>query len=128
MTHIFDNSIYLDGFQHRPGTGVELYAEGLLQSPWNSTPASYGLNTVLTFDAANRTTNKSPQRFQSREDLHGYMHGLFDVTYLLDYAEAQAMVDKSAKEKQLMYSQISYDSAKNLMLSQDQLVVRLLKN
>ena len=71
---------------------------------------------------------KSPQRFQSREDLHGYMHGLFDVTYLLDYAEAQAMVDKSAKEKQLMYSQISYDSAKNLMLSQDQLVVRLLKN
>ncbi len=112
MTHIFDNSIYLDGFQHRPGTGVELYAEGLLQSPWNSTPASYGLNTVLTFDAANRTTNKSPQRFQSREDLHEYMHGLFDVTYLLDYAEAQAMVDKSAKEKQLMYSQISYDSAK----------------
>ena len=112
MTHIFDNSIYLDGFQHRPGTGVELYAEGLLQSPWNSTPASYGLNTVLTFYAANRTTNKSPQRFQSREDLHEYMHGLFDVTYLLDYAEAQAMVDKPAKEKQLMYSQISYDSAK----------------
>ncbi len=112
MTHIFDNSIYLDGFQHRPGTGVELYAEGLLQSPWNSTPGSYGLNTVLTFYAANRTTNKSPQRFQSREDLHEYMHGLFDVTYLLDYAEAQAMVDKSAKEKQLMYSQISYDSAK----------------
>ena len=40
------------------------------------------------------------------------MHGVFDVTYLLDYAEAQAMVGKSAKDKQLMYSQISYDPAK----------------
>ena len=40
------------------------------------------------------------------------MHGVFDVTYLLDYAEAQAMVGKSAQEKQLMYSQISYDPTK----------------
>ena len=40
------------------------------------------------------------------------MHGIFDVTYLLDYAEAQAMIGKSAKEKQLLYSQISYDFTK----------------
>lgn len=112
MTHIFDNSVYLDGFQRRPGTGVELYAEGLLQTPWNQTPGVYALNTALTFYADNRTTNKNPQRFQTRKDLHDYMHGILDVTYLLDYAEAQAMVGKSAKEKQLMYSQISYDSAK----------------
>ena len=113
MTHNFDNSIYLDGFQHRPGTGVETYATGLLESPWNRTFANYGLNTALTFYADNnRTTNKSPSRFQTRKDLQDYMHGVFDVTYLLDYAEAQAMVGKSAKDKQLMYSQISYDPAK----------------
>lgn len=113
MTHNFDNSIYLDGFQHRPGTGVETYATGLLESPWDRTFANYGLNTALTFYADNnRTTNKSPARFQTRKDLQDYMHGIFDVTYLLDYAEAQAMVGKSAKEKQLMYSQISYDPAK----------------
>lgn len=113
MTHNFDNSIYLDGFQHRPGTGVETYATGLLESPWDRTFANYGLNTALTFYADNnRTTNKSPSRFQTRKDLQDYMHGVFDVTYLLDYAEAQAMVGKSAKEKQLMYSQISYDPAK----------------
>ena len=113
MTHNFDNSIYLDGFQHRPGTGVETYATGLLESPWDRTFANYGLNTALTFYADNnRTTNKSPSRFQTRKDLQDYMHGIFDITYLLDYAEAQAMVGKSAKEKQLMYSQISYDPAK----------------
>ena len=113
MTHNFDNSIYLDGFQHRPGTGVETYATGLLESPWDRTFANYGLNTALTFYADNnRTTNKSPSRFQTRKDLQDYMHGVFDVTYLLDYAEAQAMVGKSAQEKQLMYSQISYDPAK----------------
>ena len=113
MTHNFDNSIYLDGFQHRPGTGVETYATGLLESPWDRTFANYGLNTALTFYADNnRTTNKSPARFQTRKDLQDYMHGIFDVTYLLDYAEAKAMVGKSAKEKQLMYSQISYDPAK----------------
>ncbi|WP_297585471.1 ZmpA/ZmpB/ZmpC family metallo-endopeptidase [uncultured Lactobacillus sp.] len=113
MTHNFDNSIYLDGFQHRPGTGVETYATGLLESPWDRTFANYGLNTALTFYADNnRTTNKSPSRFQTRKDLQDYMHGVFDVTYLLDYAEAQAMVGKSVKEKQLTYSQISYDPAK----------------
>ena len=113
MTHNFDNSIYLDGFQHRPGTGVETYATGLLESPWDRTFANYGLNTALTFYADNnRTTNKSPSRFQTKKDLQDYMHGIFDITYLLDYAEAQAMVGKSAKEKQLMYSQISYDPAK----------------
>jgi len=113
MTHNFDNSIYLDGFQHRPGTGVETYATGLLESPWDRTFANYGLNTALTFYADNnRTTNKSPSRFQTRKDLQDYMHGVFDVTYLLDYAEAQAMVGKSAKDKQLMYSQISYDPTK----------------
>ncbi len=113
MTHNFDNSIYLDGFQHRPGTGVETYATGLLESPWDRTFANYGLNTALTFYADNnRTTNKSPSRFQTRKDLQDYMHGVFDVTYLLDYAEAQAMVGKSAQEKQLMYSQISYDPTK----------------
>ncbi len=113
MTHNFDNSIYLDGFQHRPGTGVETYATGLLESPWDRTSANYGLNTALTFYADNnRTTNKSPARFQTRKDLQDYMHGIFDITYLLDYAEAQAMVGKSAKEKQLMYSQISYGPTK----------------
>ena len=113
MTHNFDNSIYLDGFQHRPGRGVETYATGLLESPWDRTFANYGLNTALTFYADNnRTTNKSPSRFQTKKDLQDYMHGIFDITYLLDYAEAQAMVGKSAKEKQLMYSQISYDPAK----------------
>ncbi|WP_289687080.1 ZmpA/ZmpB/ZmpC family metallo-endopeptidase [Lactobacillus intestinalis] len=113
MTHNFDNSIYLDGFQHRPGTGVETYATGLLESPSDRTFANYGLNTALTFYADNnRTTNKSPARFQTRKDLQDYMHGIFDITYLLDYAEAQAMVGKSAKEKQLMYSQISYDPTK----------------
>ncbi|QXL47290.1 ZmpA/ZmpB/ZmpC family metallo-endopeptidase [Lactobacillus johnsonii] len=113
MTHNFDNSIYLDGFQHRPGTGVETYATGLLESPWDRTFSNYGLNTALTFYADNnRTTNKSPSRFQTRKDLQDYMHGVFDVTYLLDYAEAQAMVGKSAQEKPLMYSQISYDPTK----------------
>ena len=112
MTHNFDNSIYLDGFHRRPGLGPEMYADGLLQSPWKRDLGVYAINTARTFYADNRTTNKGPDRFQTREDLQEYMHGLFDVTYVLDYLEAQAMVNKSASEKQLMYSQISYDSAK----------------
>ena len=112
MTHHFDGGIYLDGFGRRSGVGVELFAEGLLQVPWTKTPGIYTLNTVLTFESDERTTNKGPTRFQTREDLQEYMQGLFDVTYLLDYAEAQAMVNKSVSEKQLMYAQISYNAAK----------------
>ncbi len=113
MVHHFDGSIYLDGFGRRAGTGVELYADGLLQSAWRPNTVNYLLNTAITFgNEDNRTINKGPERFQTREDLQEYMHGLFDVTYLLDYAEAQAMIDKSTKEKQLMYAQISYDPGK----------------
>ncbi|WP_153050841.1 ZmpA/ZmpB/ZmpC family metallo-endopeptidase, partial [Streptococcus suis] len=47
-----------------------------------------------------RLTNKTPERFQSTQDLQDYMRGYLDVIYTLDILEAKsvfAMTDSDAK-------------------------------
>ena len=104
VTHNNDGGIYLGGYGRRQGMGAESFALGLLQSE------SYGGHTVefltlnLAFDhqeqadSTNRYVNVSPERFKTAQDTQTYLHGLFDVIYLLDYAEAQAVL-KQEKTK-----------------------------
>ena len=41
-----------------------------------------------------RLTNATPERFQNSSDLQEYMHGVFDVVYSLDYAEAMSVIEQ----------------------------------
>lgn len=113
MTHNFDGQIYFNGNGRRQSMGAEAFAMGLLQSAENSQDGDYGFNLAFEF-APNqgRSKNLSPTEFQTPADLQTYMHGVFDVTYLLDYAEAEALLAKSTADKQLAYAHLYYDPAK----------------
>lgn len=110
MTHNFDGKIYFDGYGRRDSMGPEAFAQGLLQSTFPANPNYYGLNLAFDYSAIpNKTTNDSPTQFKTPDDVGNFMHGIFDVTYLLDYAEAQSMLSKSNADKELVYNQITYD-------------------
>lgn len=113
MTHNFDGSIYFDGYGRRDSMGAESFAMGLLQSTFSTNANYYGLNLAFDYSSTpKKTTNDSPTKFQSPDDVGRFMHGVFDVTYLLDYAEAQSMLKHSNADKELVYNQISYNPTK----------------
>ncbi|MCW6681932.1 YSIRK-type signal peptide-containing protein [Aerococcaceae bacterium NML160702] len=94
--HNFDSSVYFGGHKRRPGHSAESFAEGLLQAPrgdGNRIRNSFGFNFIQ--DGEHPTDfpeyNATPRRFQNADDLKTYMHGVLDVVYMLDYAEAEAI-------------------------------------
>ncbi|WP_200906397.1 ZmpA/ZmpB/ZmpC family metallo-endopeptidase, partial [Enterococcus faecium] len=107
MTHNFDGGIYFNGYGRRDGVGAESFAMGLLQSPDSQTSSVYGLNLVYNWpDNSLRSQNYSPSIFKSDQDLGHYMHGVFDVTYLLDYAEAEVSLAKNKDDQKLLYRKL----------------------
>ncbi|MFC3928337.1 ZmpA/ZmpB/ZmpC family metallo-endopeptidase [Streptococcus caprae] len=96
--HNLDSNFFLGGFGRRTGAGAEYYPTGLLQAPESAGAATsiLALNTMFDYtasaDATNRYQAVSPERFKTIEDLQEYMHGSFDVTYLMDYAEANSVI------------------------------------
>ncbi|OUZ27874.1 hypothetical protein A5806_002650, partial [Enterococcus faecium] len=107
MTHNFDGGIYFNGYGRRDGVGAENFAMGLLQSPDSQTSSIYGLNLVYNWpDNSLRSQNYSPSIFKSDQDLGHYMHGVFDVTYLLDYAEAEVSLAKDKNDQKLLYRKL----------------------
>ena len=95
VVHNMERSVYLGGNGWRPEEVWEEYAQGLLQSPEGPEFDHIGLNTSFDWsDKANRLYNATPSRFQSADDWGQYVHRLFDILYLLDYAEAKAVLEK----------------------------------
>ena len=103
MTHNSDREIYLGGYGRRSGLGPEFYAKGLLQAPDHSDDPTITINSVLKYDEAenaNRLQVKDPtQRFSSAEDLHKYMHNMFDVIYMLEYLEGKVVAKLNVNQK-----------------------------
>lgn len=99
LVHALEDTVYLGGHGLRPGVGQESYAEGLFQTVRDRNAGSIGLNlySTLTPDEKKRlsTVNTSPSRFQNSQDLKEYMHRLFDVLYVLDLAEGNALLQTS---------------------------------
>ncbi|MGT2811394.1 YSIRK signal domain/LPXTG anchor domain surface protein [Streptococcus minor] len=99
LVHALEDTVYLGGHGLRPGVGQESYAEGLFQTVRDRNAGSIGLNlySTLTTDEKKRlsTVNTSPSRFQNSQDLKEYMHRLFDVLYVLDLAEGNALLQTS---------------------------------
>ncbi|WP_438784761.1 ZmpA/ZmpB/ZmpC family metallo-endopeptidase, partial [Enterococcus sp. DIV0765f] len=111
MTHNFDGNIYLNGYGRREGQGAENFATGLLQVPSNSSDKIYGLNLIFDWsNKNNRVHNATPSEFQNDSLLQKYMHGVFDVTYILDYLEAEASLEKNKEDQKLIYRKLIFDS------------------
>ena len=103
MTHNSDREIYLGGYGRRSGLGPEFYAKGLLQAPDHSYDPTITINSVLKYDESEESTRlqvaNPTERFNSAEDLHKYMHNMFDVIYMLEYLEGKAVAKLNANQK-----------------------------
>lgn len=111
MTHNFDGVIYFNGHGRRGNIGAETFAQGLLEGPWSPTQANYALNLAFDWtDRTGQTQNKSFTDIQTSADLERYMHGVFDVTYLLDHAEAQAIIGLNSELKRQYLRTITYNA------------------
>ena len=103
MTHNSDREIYLGGYGRRNGLGPEFYAKGLLQAPDHPYDPTITINSILKYEEAENPTRlqvKNPtERFKNAEDLQTYMHNLFDVIYMLEYLEGNAVVNLDISKK-----------------------------
>ena len=103
MTHNSDREIYLGGYGRRSGLGPEFYAKGLLQAPDHSYDPTITINSVLKYDKSEESTRLQvadpTQRFTNAEDLHKYMHNMFDVIYMLEYLEGKAVANLETNQK-----------------------------
>ena len=101
-THVNDRMVYLGGSRHREGTDLEAFAQGMLQSPAETSPngdfKALGLNMAYERpNDGNQWYNTNPNDLKSREEIDHYMKGFNDTLMLLDYLEGEAVLDKHDK-------------------------------
>jgi len=102
-THVNDRMVYLGGSRHREGTDLEAFAQGMLQSPAESSPngdfKALGLNMAYERpNNGNQWYNTNPNDLTSREEIDHYMKGFNDTLMLLDYLEGEAVLNQHDKE------------------------------
>ncbi|HEM4672337.1 TPA: YSIRK-type signal peptide-containing protein [Streptococcus suis] len=105
LVHNYDETIMLDGYKRRPGQDAESYAMGLLQSSAGGGIYYYGFN-FMNEHSPNTPHNVSSSRFKTKEDLQTYLKGVFDVTYLLDAVEIQAIATKGKEAYPYFFNKI----------------------
>ena len=96
-THINDRMAYLGGHGHRPGTDLEAYAQGMLQTPDQSTSngeyGALGINMAYhRQNDGNQWYNPNPEKLQTREQIDHYMKNYNDALMMLDHLEADAVL------------------------------------
>ncbi len=102
-THVNDRMVYLGGSRHREGTDLEAFAQGMLQSPAETSPngdfKALGLNMAYERpNDGNQWYNTNPNDLTSRAEIDHYMKGFNDTLMLLDYLEGEAVLDKHNKD------------------------------
>ena len=102
-THVNDRMVYLGGSRHREGTDLEAFAQGMLQSPAETSPngdfKALGLNMAYERpNDGNQWYNTNPNDLASRDEIDHYMKGFNDTLMLLDYLEGEAVLNKHDKE------------------------------
>ena len=102
-THVNDRMVYLGGSRHREGTDLEAFAQGMLQSPAESSPngdfKALGLN--MAYERPNdgkQWYNTNPNDLTTRAEIDHYMKGFNDTLMLLDYLEGEAVISKGNKD------------------------------
>ncbi len=94
MVHNLDYRVFLSGYDRRAGALPEMYPVSLLQNPTNRSNEALGFNQSAYFENEQGLYlhNHRPDRFQTVTDLNQYFKGYFNALYLLDNAEAEAML------------------------------------
>lgn len=94
MVHNLDYRVFLSGYDRRAGALPEMYPVSLLQNPTNRSSEALGFNQSAYFENEQGLYlhNHRPDRFQTVTDLNQYFKGYFNALYLLDNAEAEAML------------------------------------
>ncbi|WP_044285927.1 ZmpA/ZmpB/ZmpC family metallo-endopeptidase [Mesomycoplasma ovipneumoniae] len=94
-THTFDNDILLDGYGKRFGHGAESFARGMFQAPYSGGGGDLAFNFIEKYEGGQQLVrNSSPERFTNLADLEKYYKNLFDLIYVLDLAQAEAIIAK----------------------------------
>ncbi|MHA0297303.1 ZmpA/ZmpB/ZmpC family metallo-endopeptidase [Mesomycoplasma ovipneumoniae] len=92
-THTFDNDILLDGYGKRFGHRAESFAKGMFQAPFNGGDGDLAFNFIEKYEGGQQLVrNSSPERFGNLADLEKYYKNLFDLIYVLDLAQAEAII------------------------------------
>ena len=102
-THVNDRMVYLGGSRHREGTDLEAFAQGMLQSPAETSPngdfKALGLNMAYERpNNGNQWYNTNPNDLTTRAEIDNYMKGFNDTLMLLDYLEGEAVISKGNKD------------------------------
>ncbi|HEL2246323.1 TPA: DUF1542 domain-containing protein [Streptococcus suis] len=108
MVHNLDSSTYFYGHGRRTGLGAEFFARGLLENVGDSKSTVLGLNTQFTDADSNIRlhTNNPVQRFTDKESIDGYVKGMLDLIYVLDYLEGNALVKQNKNVKKAWFRKI----------------------
>ena len=138
-THQMANQVHFAGYGQRSGASAELITRGVFE-PWHQNdPTDKGANFDLNqiFDRSNQNPygNKTPDRFQTADDLKTYYGNQMDLIYTLDYLEAEVALSKDDATKAKLFNKaslsgkdekkdekfenISLDEAKNLKTIND---------
>ncbi|MDF9627404.1 ZmpA/ZmpB/ZmpC family metallo-endopeptidase [Mesomycoplasma ovipneumoniae] len=98
-THTFDNDILLDGYGKRFGHRAESFVRGMFQAPYSDEPGDLAFNFIEKYEGGQQLVrNSSPERFTDLADLEKYYKNLFDIIYLLDLAQAEAIIAKKPSD------------------------------
>lgn len=134
-THQMANQVHFAGYGQRSGASAELITRGVFE-PWHQNDptdkgANFDLNQIFDRSDQNPYGNKTPDRFQTADDLKTYYGNQMDLIYTLDYLEAEVALSKDDATKAKLFNKatlsgrdekfdnITVDEAKNLKTIND---------
>ena len=134
-THQMANQVHFAGYGQRSGASAELITRGVFE-PWHQNDptdkgANFDLNQIFDRSDQNPYGNKTPDRFQTADDLKTYYGNQMDLIYTLDFLEAEVALSKDGATKAKLFNKatlsgrdekfdnIPVDEAKNLKTIND---------
>lgn len=114
-THINDRVAYFGGHNHRQGTDLEAFAQGMLQTPDKSTTngeyGALGINMAYHRpNDGNQWYNPDPDKLQTRDQIDHYMKNYNEAMMMLDYAEAEAVLPKVKGDNSKWFKKIDRET------------------
>lgn len=134
-THQMANQVHFAGYGQRSGASAELITRGVFE-PWHQNDptdkgAYFDLNQIFDRSDQNPYGNKTPDRFQTADDLKTYYGNQMDLIYTLDFLEAEVALSKDDATKAKLFNKatlsgrdekfdnITVDETKNLKTIND---------
>lgn len=107
-THQMANQVHFAGYGQRSGASAELITRGVFE-PWHQNDptdkgANFDLNQIFDRSDQNPYGNKTPDRFQTADDLKTYYGNQMDLIYTLDFLEAEVALSKDDATKTKLFN------------------------